>query len=273
MYGNRALYADGWKAVVLHGNRMPWVIAGTFDFEKDVWALYNVNEDRGEANDLAAKHPEKLAELKKKWDEEALKFNVYPLYDDVAARAANIAKMSGAPRNTYMYYPPGAEFINEALSPPVKNRSHTITASMETGGKTNGVIVAAGGYYAGYTLYVKNNIVTYTFNAFDQDYYTIKAGKPLTPGKHEIKFVYEAVPGDAPGKASGKGTIFIDGTEAGRGTIGRTVPGLFSVSESFDVGADNGGSVDRKAYASPFKFSDTLNWVRFDLAPAEVAQK
>jgi arylsulfatase len=120
---------------------------------------------------------------------------------------------------------------------------------------------------------VKNNIVTYTFNAFDENYYTIKASKPLTPGKHEVKFVYEAVPGDAPGKATGKGTIFIDGAEAGKGTIGRTVPGIYSVSESFDVGADNGGSVDRKAYTSPFKFSDTLNWVRFDLSPAEPAQK
>ncbi len=113
----------------------------------------------------------------------------------MAARVANIAAMSGAPRNTYTYYPPGAEFINESLSPPVKNRSHTITASMETDGKTDGVIVATGGYYSGYTLYVKNNIVTYTYNAFDENYYTIKANRPLAAGKHEVKFVYEAVAG------------------------------------------------------------------------------
>ena len=273
MYGNRALYDNGWKAVTLHGNRMPWVIAGTFDFEKDVWALYNVNEDPGESNDLSAKHPEKLAELKKKWDEEAVKYNIYPLYDDLAARAANMAKMSGAPRNTYTYYPPGAEFINEALSPPVKNRSHTITASMETDGKTDGVIVAAGGFYGGYTLFVKDNIVTYTYNAFDENYYTIRADKPLTPGKHEIKFVYKAIPGDGPGKATGEVTLFIDGVEAGRGTIGRLIPNMYSVSEPFDVGVDNGGSVDRKAYTSPNKFSDTLNWVRFDLEPRPAAPK
>ncbi len=265
MYGHRALYDRGWKAVTLHGNRMPWVIAGTFDFDKDVWELYKVDEDPGEANDLAEKYPEKLAELKKRWNEEALKYNVYPLYDDLAARAANIAKMAGAPRSTYTFFPPGAEFINEALSPPVKNRSHTITASMETDGETNGVIVAAGGYYGGYTLFVKDDIVTYTYNAFDENYYTIKSSKPLTPGKHEVKFVYEAVPGAGQGKATGKGTIFIDGAEVGRGTIDRTVPGMFSVSEPFDVGGDNGGAVDRKAYTSPFKFSNQLDWVRFDL--------
>ena len=266
MYGHRSIHDNGWKAVTLHGNRMPWVLGGTFDFDKDVWALYNVDDDPGEANDLAAKHPEKLAELKKKWEAEALKYNVYPLYDDIVARIGNVTSMGGAPRNTYTYYPPGAEFINESLSPPVKNRNHTITASMETDGKTDGVIVAAGGYYAGYTLYVKNNIVTYTFNAFDENYYTVKADKPLAAGKHEVTFVYEAVPAAAKGQQpTGKGTLMIDGVQVGQVTIGRTVPAMYSVSESFDVGVDNGGSVDRKAYTSPFRFSDTLNWVRFDL--------
>jgi arylsulfatase len=112
---------------------------------------------------------------------------------------------------------------------------------------------------------VKDNIVTYTYNAFDENYYTIKASKPLTPGKQEVKFVYEAVPAADKGQPTAKGTLFIDGAQVGQGTIGRIVRGLYSISESFDVGADNGGSVERKAYTSPFKFSDTLNWVKFDL--------
>jgi len=273
MFGHRSIHDDGWKAVTLHGNRMPWVIAGTFDFDEDVWALYNIREDPGEANDLAAKHPEKLAELKKKWEAEALKYNAYPLYDDIAARIANITSISGAPKNTCTYYPPGAEFINESLSPPVKNRSHTITASMETDGKTDGVIAAAGGYSAGYTLYVEDHIVTNSYNAFDEDYHTVKANQPLVAGKHEVKFVYEVVPAADKGQPTDKGTLMIDGEQVGQATIGRTVPGMYSVSESFDVGADNGGSVARKAYTSPFKFSDTLDWVRFELAQPGSARK
>ena len=271
MFGNRALYDNGWKAVTLHGNRMPWVIAGTFDFDQDVWELYNLKDDPTETHNLAFSNPQKLEELKQKWEEEAIKYNVYPLYDDVAARAANVQKRSRT-ADTYTYYPPGAEFISEALSPPVKNRGHTITASLETDGSTDGVIVACGGFFAGYTLYVKENIVTYTYNTFDQKYYTIKASQPLTPGRHEIKFVYEVVVGTDPGAISstGTGTLFIDGVRTGHGTVDRTIPGLFSVSETFDVGIDNGGSVDRKAYSSPFPFSDTLNWVRFDLTPHEV---
>lgn len=271
MFGNRAIYDNGWKAVTLHGNRMPWVIAGTFDFDQDVWELYNLKDDPTETHNLAFSNPQKLEELKQKWEEEAIKYNVYPLYDDVAARAANVQKRSRT-ADTYTYYPPGAEFISEALSPPVKNRGHTITASLETDGSTDGVIVACGGFFAGYTLYVKENIVTYTYNTFDQKYYTIKASQPLTPGRHEIKFVYEVVVGTDPGAISstGTGTLFIDGVRTGHGTVDRTIPGLFSVSETFDVGIDNGGSVDRKAYSSPFPFSDTLNWVRFDLTPHEV---
>lgn len=271
MFGNRALYDNGWKAVTLHGNRMPWVIAGTFDFDQDVWELYNLKDDPTETHNLAFSNPQKLEELKQKWEEEAIKYNVYPLYDDVAARAANVQKRSRT-ADTYTYYPPGAEFISEALSPPVKNRGHTITASLETDGSTNGVIVACGGFFAGYTLYVKENIVTYTYNTFDQNYYTIKASQPLTPGRHEIKFVYEVVVGTDPGAISstGTGTLFIDGVRTGHGTVDRTIPGLFSVSETFDVGIDNGGSVDRKAYSSPFPFSDTLDWVRFDLTPQKV---
>src|SRR5665648_254391 len=84
--GNRAMYKDGWKAVTIHGNRMPWVTGGTFPFDKDVWELYNLNEDFSESENLAEKNPEKLAELKKEWDAQAWKNNVYPLYDDINSR-------------------------------------------------------------------------------------------------------------------------------------------------------------------------------------------
>jgi arylsulfatase len=259
--GNRGIYDNGWKAVTLHGNRMPWIIGGTFDFEKDVWELYNLNEDLTETNDLAASNPQKLEELKKKFDEEAWKYNVYPLYDDLAFRLANVtARIHPPTKKIFTYYTPGAEFIAEAASPPVKNRSHTITAYMETDGKTDGVIVASGGYFSGYSLYVKNNIVTYGYNYYDEKYFSIKATKPLTAGKHEVKVVYEKLEGN-----TGKVALFIDNVQVGQGTIDNVVLGKFSISEPFDVGVDNGGSVIRSAYASPFRFSDNLDKVVFEL--------
>ncbi len=261
MLGNRAIYSHGWKAVTLHGNRMPWVVSGTFDFEKDVWELYNLDEDPTETNDLASTHPEKLDELKKAWDAEALKYNVYPLYDDVTKRAANVTALFGAKTNTFMYYPPGAEFIAEAASPPVKNRTHTITASLETDGDTDGVIVASGGYFGGYSLYVKNNVLTYAYNYFDETYTRVRSSVPLSAGKHEVKVEYEKQEGDAAATV----TLAIDGAQVGKGSLAAVELAKYSISEPFDVGADNGGAVDRKSYAGPFRFSDTLDFVRFDL--------
>ena len=266
MFGNRAIYDHGWKAVTIHGNRMPWVFGGTFDFEKDVWELYNLNEDPTETNDLAASNPQKLEELKKKFDEEAWKYNVYPLYDDVAKRISNVTlRLYPLSKKTFTYFTPGAEFIAESSAPPVKNRSHIIIATMETDGKTDGVITACGGYFGGFSLYIKNNIVTYGYNYLDEKYFSIKANKPLTAGKHAVKFQYEAVKGATPYTPTGKGTIYIDGVKVGEGTIDNVVMSKYSISEPFDVGVDNGGSVIRSAYSSPFKFSDNLDKVVFEL--------
>jgi arylsulfatase len=109
--GNRAMYKDGWKAVTIHGNRMPWVTAGTFPFDKDVWELYNLNEDFSETEDLAEKNPEKLEELKKEWDEQAWKNNVYPLYDDINSRLAKQFSRAFGDRKSFTYYAPGAQRI------------------------------------------------------------------------------------------------------------------------------------------------------------------
>jgi arylsulfatase A-like enzyme len=259
--GNRAIYDNGWKAVTIHGKRMPWIISGTFDFDQDVWELYNLNEDPTETNDLAAANPEKLEELKKKFEEEAWKYNVYPMYDDANNRLQNVTKRIFPPeKTTFTYYSPGAEFIAEAASPPVKNRNHSITALVETDGKTDGVIVACGGYFSGYSLYVKNNILTYGYNYYDEKYFTVKATRALTSGKHEVKMEYEKLDG-----GKGKVTLFVDDAKVGEGNIDNVVFGKYSLSEPFDVGGDNGGAVIRKEYTSPFKFSDNLDKVVFQL--------
>ncbi len=108
LLGNRAMYLDGWKAVTIHGNRMPWDATKVAPFDDDVWELYHVSEDFSESNNLAIENPEKLTELIEEWEKEAVKYNVYPLYDDVAARIT-AANMRYAPqRNTFHFYPPGA---------------------------------------------------------------------------------------------------------------------------------------------------------------------
>lgn len=91
IFGSRAIYNDGWKAAAAHYPSSIEVkealadktrdIPLQGDFDKDVWELYNINEDFNERKDLAKKYPEKLAELKKLFDEQAKKNNLYPLLD------------------------------------------------------------------------------------------------------------------------------------------------------------------------------------------------
>ncbi|WP_276390700.1 arylsulfatase [Eudoraea chungangensis] len=264
--GSRAIYDNGWKAVSLHGGRLPWNLGGTFNFEEDEWELYDITNDPTEVNNLANSNPEKIEELKQKFDELAWKYNVYPLYDNVTNRLKNVTDRIHPPSETvYTYYSPGAEFIAESASPPLKNRNHSITAFIETDGSTNGVINCSGGYFAGYSLYVKNNILTYGYNFYDEKYYEVKANSPLSAGKHEIKLVYEAVKSENPMDASANIKLFVDGNAVGSGTIDHIVLGKYSLSEPFDVGVDNGGSVIRSQYSSPFRFTDTIDKVVIEL--------
>jgi arylsulfatase A-like enzyme len=261
MFGNRAMYLDGWKAVTIHANRMPWITGGTFPFEDDVWELYHVAEDFSESNNLADQYPEKLEELKAAWDEEAWKYNVYPLYDNIAARLANAASHFAPNRSEFVFYPPGAVRISEPYSPRVKNRDHTITAYAEIPeGGAEGVLVAAGGLYGGYAFYVHDNRLVYAYNAYNEDRFYIRSDAPLPTGEVELKAEYQAT-----GRTTGLVMLFINGEQVGQGEVGRTMPAQFSLSETFDVGEDTGTPVS-KDYTRENAFSGTLNRVVINLA-------
>ncbi len=235
--GNRAMYKDGWKAVTIHGNRMPWIVAGTFPFDKDVWELYNVNEDFSETNDLAASNPQKLEELKKAWDDAAWKNNVYPLYDDLANRIGKQFSRAFGDRKQFVYYWPGAQRIPEAASAPVKNTSHTIETTLNLKGNEEGVIVACGGVNGGYTLFIADHKLHYEYNYFNVARYAI-VSPTLPTGKVDLKFNFIKT-----GMLKGTGELYVNGNKVAEGALDQTVPGSFSLSETFDVGVDNGTPV------------------------------
>jgi arylsulfatase len=254
MFGNRAMYLDGWKAVTIHGGRMPWDFAGTYNFDDDVWELYHVDEDFTESNNLADEYPEKLEELKAAWEEEAWKYNVYPLYDDIGARFSNVVKLYAPQRDEYVYYAPGAVRISEPYSPPVKNKNHSLTAYAEIPeGGASGVLVAAGGLYGGYTMFVQNNKLIYEYNAYNEDRFIIKSDTKLPKGEVELKAVY-----DVNEDKSATVTLYINDGEVGQGQVKRTHPGMYSLSETFDVGEDTGTPVS-KSYTRENAFTGNLD--------------
>jgi arylsulfatase len=236
---------------------MPWIISGTFPFEEDVWELYHVAEDFSESNNLADQFPEKLEELKKAWDEDAWRYNVYPLYDDIASRLSNVVKQFAPVRDEYVFYPPGAVWIAEPYSPPVKNRNHSITAYAEIPeGGASGVLACSGGLYGEYAFFVHENRLVYEFNAYNEDRYRIRSNRPLPTGEVVLRADSEAT-----GRNSGTVTLYINGERAGAGDIERTMPGTFSLSETFDVGTDTGTPVSREYTRDEAEFTGTLDRV------------
>jgi arylsulfatase len=258
--GNRAIYKDGWKAVTIHGNRMPWVVAGTFPFDKDVWELYNLNEDFSESEDLAAKYPEKLEELKKLWDEEAWRNNIYPLHDDIASRLAKQFRRTYGDKTVYTYYWPGAQRIPEAVSAPIKNTSHAIETTLDLKGNEEGVIVACGGLNGGYTLFIADHKLHYEYNFLNTARYAIVSPE-LPSGKVDLKFKFVKT-----GNLKGTGELYVNGKKVAEGAIDQTVPSAFSLSESFDVGVDNGTPVSSSYKTKDhFPFTGELDKVTITL--------
>ena len=243
LFGNRAMYLDGWKAVTIHGNRMPWKLASVSPFEDDVWELYNIKEDFSESNNLADKYPEKLDELKKAWDDEAFKYNVYPLHDDMLARLKKATEVYAGNRDKYVYYPPGAVRIPDAYSPPVKNMNHSITAyATVEEGKTEGVLLATGGIYGGYTFFIKDGKLWYDYNAFNEAHYIAVSDRTIPSGEVELKALYTA---DKKNK-TGVVELFINGEKVGEVKVERIMYTTYSISETTDVGVDMGAPVSKE---------------------------
>jgi arylsulfatase len=266
MFGNRALYRDGWMAAARHG-RLPWTL-GTHDFDRDAWELYHLAHDFSQATDLATTHPGKLTELQDRFWVEAEKYQVLPLDDRMTERADPTLRPSLIEgRTSYTYYP-GVR-VPESSAPQTTNRSHTIIAHVEVPrGRTDGVLVATGGVVGGYVLHVQDGRPVYEYNFVTQERYRVAAAEPLAPGPNVIRmeFRYE---GGGLGKG-GTAALFVNDRKVGEGRIARTAWLRFSADETFDIGEDTGSPVSA-AYASPNRFTGTIKKVEIVTQPPNLS--
>ncbi len=275
-FGNRAMYKDGWIACSridrspwrLDPNQMKTIGPGSgWDPDKDKWELYNLDEDFSQAEDVAAKHPEKLAELKKLFWEDAEKYHVTPLMGGFAAFFGLLPP--NAERTKFTYYP-GTENISSGMIPQIYNRSFTITADLELPNKgAEGVIVAEADAMGGFSLYIQDGKLHYTYGLVGIRLDTLTSSEKVPTGKVTVRYEFTA---DKPGKpgTGGKGRLFIDGKPAGENHLQNTVPLRFSSYSGMDIGKDNGDVVS-PTYKSkaPFAFTGKIGKVVFDLAPGE----
>jgi arylsulfatase len=266
MFANRGIYSDGWMACTTPAIA-PWVgVGGGLDVISDYdWELYNVNEDFSQANNLAAKHPEKLKELQYLFYGEARKYNVFPIDNTKTPRLdVSLRPSMTMGKTTFTYYD-NMTRIPEGTAPDFKNKSHTITAEIEiTDGNNDGVLVTQGGRFGGWALYVLKGKPVYTYNVANLERYNVASPKKLQPGKHTIRYEFDYDGGGA-GKG-GTGTLYVDDVEMASEKIERTMGYRISLDETFDIGSDAGEPVSED-YRVPFDFQGELKKVVVNLKP------
>ncbi len=269
IFGNRAIYDNGWLAGTVH--RAPWEYTPRTTLQNDRWELYDTRSDFSLVNDLAATNPDKLRYLQGLFLKEAVKYSVLPLDDRLLERlnAALVGRPDLMAGRTSLTVYQGMIGMSENVFINLKNRSHTVTAEVnipESG--ANGVILAQAGRFGGWSLYLTGGKPTYTYNFLGLESTTLAAEQPVPAGKATIRyqFVYD---GGGIGKG-GVGTIFVNGKAVASGRIERTQCCFFSADEGADVGADEGTAVT-DAYKVPFKFTGAIAQVTIELNEATQA--
>jgi len=238
MFGNRAIYRDGWLARTLH--RAPWQTGKQKPLQSDTWDLYNVREDFSLADNLAGKRPEKLKAMQALFMLEAEKYHALPIDDRTIERMnpalAGRPDLLGARKSLTLYNGMNGMLENTFMN--VKNRSKTITAKLTIPkGGAKGVILAQGGRFGGWCLYMKDGKPVYTYNYLGLERFTVASTRAVPAGAATVvlDFVYD---GGGIGKG-GTATLSVNGQTIAKGRIGKTQPLIFSADETADVGLDN----------------------------------
>ena len=264
IFGNRAMYQDGWLAGTVH--RAPWEAKPRAALKDDVWELYDTRTDFSLVNDLAAKNPAKLKEMQDLFMKEGARYHVLPI-DDRSLERLN-AELAGRPdlmagRTSLTVYQ-GMTGMTENVFINVKNRSHTITALVEIPANgANGVILCQAGRFGGWSLYFKGGKPTYTYNWLGLQRYTVAASEAVPPGKATIRFEF-AYHGGKPGIGR-HGHDHRHGQES-RGRQDRRTQGyIFSADEGADVGVDEGTPVTEDYPGGESKFTGKIDRVTVEL--------
>jgi arylsulfatase len=266
MFVNRGIYHKGWTAVTRHST--PWEMTPELPaLDDDVWELYGPG-DWTQSRDLSAEHPKRLHELQRLFLIEAAKYNVLPL-DDRRVERFN-PDLAGRPqlirgRSQILFGGMGRLSENSLLV--LKNRSHAVSAQIVVPeGGANGVIVAQGGAFGGWTLYLHEGRPAYCYNLFGLQRFKVYGNDPVPSGEHQVRMEFGY---DGGGLAKGGSVVlFVDGTRVGEGRVDATVPLVFSADETADVGVDSATPVTDDLGAGDGRFTGRIRWVQLDVDEA-----
>jgi arylsulfatase A-like enzyme len=270
--GNRAIYDDGWFAGTIH--RAPWEQTPRRKLQEDVWELYDTRSDFSLVNDLATSNPAKLKELQALFMKEATAYRVLPI-DDRTLERLNPAS-AGRPDlmgdRTSLTLSEGMVGMSENVFINIKNRSFSINADVEVpSGGANGVILAQGGRFGGWSLYLKDGKPTFCYNFLGLQQFKVSAPLALAAGKATARMNF-----DYDGGGIGKGgtaTLFVNGDKVASGRIERTQGMVFSADETAGVGMDDATPVTTDYKERDNAFTGKILKVTVDVKPIGAATK
>jgi len=286
MMGQWALYHDGWL-LSTQVNRAPWEAFGPANpdpLNNQVLELYDLSKDFTQAEDIAAKHPEKVKELKELFIAEAKKHQVFPLDASVAARIVAPRPNITAGRSEFVYTRPMTG-LPQGDSPLLLNTSYTITADIEVPqGGAEGMILTSGGRFAGYGFYLLKGKPVFLWNLVDLERLKWEAPEALPPGRHTLEFDFQ-YEGKGPGTLAyndfsgvgrpGTGTLRVDGKLVDTKKMEKTLPMILQWDEAFDIGSDTLTGVNDADYQPPFPLTAKLDKLtikvdRPELSPEDI---
>ncbi len=275
MFGSRAIYKDGWWACTKLADRAPWDFSpetfkrfapGVYDPGKDVWELYYLPDDFSQARDLAAQHPDKLAELQELWWAEAERNRVLPLLGGLSVLFGILPPMPTVTRFTFAG---DVQNVQRGMIPRVYGRSYAIEAELEVpDAGAEGVIVANADFIGGFGLWADGEgMLHHTYSFLGVETYKQTSTEKIPAGEVTVKMLFEA--DEAKPGTGGTVTLWANDKVIGEGKMPHTVPIGFSSYAGMDIGRDNGLVVDL-AYEdkAPYPFTGTVKKVVFDLQPA-----
>jgi arylsulfatase len=261
MVGRRAIYHDGWRAYA------PWTFGQEItaaNLADASWMLFHIDEDFSESTDVAGQFPEKLDELRRLWWTHAARYDVLPLDGRAVLRQAEPRPRLAPPGSSYVYYP-GAGEVSSNAAANVLNRSHSITAELVIPeGGAEGVLLAQGGRFAGFSFFAKDGRLHYVHNYVGLQESTVTSSVKVPTGEVTVRFEFERTspPNLAQGRgAPGVGRLYIAGRRVGETEIPVTVPLAFALAgEGLCCGWDS-LTPAASAYRGEFAFTGTIRRV------------
>lgn len=267
MMENFGIYHDGWMAGTLP-KRPAWEAGAGGDRRLDIgpdqrqWTLFNLDKDFSTEHDLAAANPVKLKEMQDLFWAEAAKNNLLPIHDYSQGTEGRPSLGSG---RKHFVYPAGVTGVWEDAGPPIAGKSFAIDADFQVGMDGSGVLIAQGGRFGGYSLFLKVGTPVFHYNAVGADQFTVRGSRALGAGKHHLTAKFRADV-EKPG-TGGTLTLFADGQEIGSGRLGRTIAGWISHNDALDIGVDLISAVSSEYTVETSPFSGTIEQVAVSIDP------